>query len=149
MVNSDLRIVGSSHTHVKEGMNVSPGAGLTLNISEGVVDVKHSAGPKYVAADTSIAVAAPAGSGNVVRNYLRMLNSAPGTYSVFRTAEGVAITALDLAGAFMDADVNAVNGDGENHYLYTYLGYCDVAFGDVAVDSAKTYVCKPVLTVGV
>lgn len=115
------------------GFVPSPGgAGDTLNITAGNASVKGF--PVNVAAQTSLALTAPAGTGNKVRNYIRF-NRTTLAYSVFATAEGATVTALDVARLTGDASSSP---DGENHQAECYIAYVDVDDDGTTADTDIT-----------
>lgn len=100
----------------------------TIAVSAGAVIYKGTKIP--INAVSTLALTAPATSGNLVRNYIRVaLLDASGqpvsnaTPVVYATTEGATATAI------LDIDLIAnstQSADSQDHYKYLYLGFVDV-----------------------
>jgi hypothetical protein len=121
MANNAIRRVLKNSDYVTEGLLVSPGSGDAVNVSAGTIVIKGQ--PKSINAETNLALTAPSGSGEVRRNYIRILKASPFTISAYATASGATVTAIDTD--YLDAS-SSQSPDSQNHYLYNYLAYVDI-----------------------
>lgn len=136
MTTSELRKVTKYSNYVDSGMEPTPGTGDALNISAGIININGK--DTHVDAESNLSLTAPASSGNIRRNYVR-IHKTTFAYSIYATTEGAAGVAIEEKYFNSDSDTSP---EAEDHYLYEYLFYVDVD-DDVTTVTGDIYDIRP------